>query len=137
MLNIGQIVYDYTNKRVMVFAGLKMLQNSKTGKCHSETGFILKDGTFIHLKAGEETPFKYTNINRDGKPFMGTFVINCKCVGRFLGIIDGYDTEVKTWAKNAIEEVEGLIAEKGLNATKEMFEGRNYYKHHIGEPKVI
>jgi hypothetical protein len=36
MLNIGQVVYDYTNERVVIFAGFKMLQNQETGKCHSD-----------------------------------------------------------------------------------------------------
>lgn len=134
MLNIGQIVYDYTNKRVIVFAGLEMLRNEKTGKCHSETGFILKDGTFVHLKAGEEIPFKYTNINMDGKPFIGMFVTNCRCKGYFFGIIDGYDAEVKVWAKEAIEEVEELIAKHRLNITKEEYNEKKYDRYHIGKP---
>lgn len=134
MLNIGQVVYDYTNKRVVVFAGLEMLQNDKTGKCHSETAFILKDGTFIHFKAGEKTPFEYTNINMEGKSFIGAFVVNCRCKGCFFGIIDGYDAEVKVWAKAAIEEAEGLIAEHGLNITKEEFSGKKYDRYHIGKP---
>jgi len=52
MLNIGQVVYDETNKRVIIFAGTRMLQNQETGKCWVEFGFILKDGTFIHTKGG-------------------------------------------------------------------------------------
>lgn len=136
MLNLGQLVYDSTNKRVMVFAGLEMLRNERTGNCHSETAFILKDGTFIHLKAGEEIPFKYTNINMNGKPFIGTFVTNCRCEGYFLGIIDGYDAEVKAWAKEAIEEIEVLITKHGLKVTNEVLEGKNYAKHHIGEPVI-
>ena len=118
MLNIGQVVYDYTNKRVVVFAGLEMLQNQKTGECHSETGFILKDGTFIYLKTNKKDPFKFTDINIDGKSFVGSFVTNCRCSGHFFGIIDGYDTEVKAWAKEAIEEVEELITKHGLNMIK-------------------
>lgn len=77
MLNIGQVVYDYTNKRVIVFAGMSMFQNQKTAKCHLESGFILKDGAFIHLKKDAKILFKYTNLVKDGKAFLGSFIIKC------------------------------------------------------------
>ena len=116
MLNIGQVVYDYTNDRIIIFAGTEMFQNQKTGKCHSEIGFILKNGSFIHLK-DEKTPFKYINFTMSGKPFTGSFVTKCKCSGCYFGIIDGNDEEVKAWAKESIEEIEVLITEHGLNIT--------------------
>ncbi len=133
MLNVGQVVYDYTNKRVVIFAGFQMLQNQKTGACHSESGFILKDGTFIHLK-DEKTPFKYSNLNIDGKPYTGSFIVKCKCGGCFFGIIDGDDTEVKAWAKEAIEEAETLVAKHGINTTEHTNNGEKFFRYHIGKP---
>ena len=139
MLNVGQVVYDYTNERVVIFAGLEMLQNRETGNCHSESGFILKDGTFIHLKNDSrkndaKDPFEYTNLTMDGKAYIGSFVIKCRCSGHFFGVIDGNDAEVKVWAKEAIEETEGLIAEHGLNATEYKSHEKKFLKYHIGEP---
>lgn len=137
MLNIGQVVYDYTNKGVIIFAGFGMFQNQKTGKCHSESGFILKDGTFIHLKSpkGKNTkiPFKYTNLIMDGKPFAGSFITKCQCNEHFFGIINGNDAEVKIWAKETIEETETLINKHGLNKTEEKHDGKEYPRYHIGK----
>lgn len=132
MLNIGQVVYDETNKRVVIFAGVEMFQNQKTGECHSESGFILKDGTFIHLKKDDKTPFKYTNFKMDGKPFTGSLIKKCRCEGCYFGIIDGYDEEVKVWAKEAIEETEEFIAGRGLNTNENKFNGKVYTVYHIG-----
>ncbi len=139
MLNVGQVVYDYTNERVVIFAGLEMLQNQETGRCHSESGFILKDGTFIHLKNDcikndAKDPFEYSNLNMDGKPVIGSFVTKCRCHGHFFGVIDGNDAEVKVWAKEAIEEVEALIAEHGINTTEHKSHERKFFEYHIGEP---
>ena len=133
MLNIGQVVYDYTNKRVVIFAGLEMLQNQKTGDCHSESAFVLKDGTFIHLK-GEKDSFEYSNLIVDGKPYIGSFVDKCQCHGHFFGILDGDDAEVKVWAKEAIEEAEALVAEHGINATEHRSHERKFFEYHIGKP---
>jgi len=141
MLNIGQVVYDETNKRVIIFAGTRMLQNQETGKCWVEFGFIFKDGTFIHTKGGEEIPFKYTNLIRDGKAFLGIFIALAQCYGHYFGIIDGDNEEVKTYAKDAIEATEALITEHGLN-TEECESHRGpYIRYHIGpikeyEPKM-
>jgi hypothetical protein len=131
MLNIGQVVYDYTNERVLIFAGLETLQSQKTGECHIELGFILKDGTFIHLKKCEEKPFKYTNIVMDTKPVIGSLVGKCRCLGYYFGILDGNDEEVKIWAKDAIEEVEGIIAERGLKMRIEGTGDRKYNSYYI------
>jgi len=126
MLNLGQVVYDYTNRRVIIFAGFEMSQDQETGKCHSESGFILKNGTFIHLKEGDKKPFKYTNLNMDDKPVIGSFVNKCQCKGCFFGIIGGNDSEVKVWAKEAIEEIETLINRQGLNVSEKEFGKRKY-----------
>ena len=74
MLNIGQVVYDYTNNRVIIFTGFRISKNP----CTSEFGFILKDGTFI-LSKGNKNLFKYTNLNINDKPVVGSFVDKCQC----------------------------------------------------------
>lgn len=117
MLNIGQVVYDYTNERVVIFAGLEILQNKKTGRCRSEAGFILKNGTFVQLK-DKDAPFEYTNLNMEGRIFLGSFVDKSKLRGHYLGVVNGDIPKVKTWAKEAIEEVEKLITKHGLNMIK-------------------
>ena len=135
MLNIGQVVYDYTNKRVIVFAGTEMFQNQKTGECHVDFGFILKYGTFIHIRRGEEVPFKYTNLILDTQAFVGSLINKVGCHGQYFGILDGNDAEVKAWAKEAIEIAEALIAERGLNITEHENHAGKYPCYHIGEPK--
>lgn len=131
MLNIGQVVYDYTNERVLIFAGTQPYQNQKTSECHIEFGFVLKDGTFIHVGKDEEIPFKYTNLNMGGKPLFGSFVGRFKLNGHYFGIIKGDGEGVKEAAKAAIEEVEALIVEYGLR-TIEMGQGdRKYTSYYI------
>lgn len=132
MLNIGQVVYDYTNERVLIFAGVEMKQNRKTNEHYSETGFILKDGTFIHLKEGEKIPFEYNNINMGSKVLVGAFVTKCECAGCYFGIINGHDAEVKVWAKETIEEIEGLIAKHGLNMIEKECGKKKYPYYYIG-----
>lgn len=132
MLNIGQVVYDETNKRVVIFAGIKMLQNQKTGECHSESAFILKDGTFIHLKKDDEKPFDYMNFTKGGKAFIGLFVGLAQCYGCYFGIMDGNNAEVKDWAREAIEATEALIAKHGLNTEERESHNGPYTRYHIG-----
>lgn len=132
MLNIGQVVYDYTNERVIIFAGLEVMQSSKTGNCHTEFGFILKDGTFIHLKKDGAIPFRYTNLVLGDKPYVGAFVDAARCLGHYFGIIDGDREDVKEWAKEAIEETEALIAERGgFNVKLVGSDGSEYPVYHI------
>ncbi len=133
MLNIGQIVYDYTNERVIIFAGIQMLQCQETGECTVESAFILKDGTFIHLKNDEGPPFKYTNLVIGTQTYVGSFVVKAKCYRHYFGIINGNDTEVKEWAKEAIEEVEALIAERGVNRHVEEIGDREHTTYYIKE----
>lgn len=123
MLNIGQVVYDYTNNRVIIFAGFEMLQNQKTGKCYSESAFILKDGTFIHFKEKNDRLFKYTNFVMNDKPFPGSFIDKCKCNNHYFGILDGDNLEIKTWAKESIKEMEILINKQGLDVKEEILFG--------------
>ena len=67
--------------------------------------FYFERRAFIHLKANEETLFKYTDISMGGKSVIGTFVTKCRCGGHFFGVIDGYDAEIKVWTKEAISEM--------------------------------
>ncbi len=135
MLNIGQVVYDYTNERVVIFAGFEMFQSKETGKCNSKSGFILKDGTFIDVD-GMSVPFDYANFVVDGKAWVGPFVEKADCYGHYFGIIDVNVPEVTKWAKEAIEETEALVAERGLNTTEEEADGKKYFRYHIGKPGV-
>jgi len=134
MLNVGQVVYDETNKRVIIFAGCKMLHNKKTGKCRAGSGLILPDGSFLRFKGNnaDNGKIKHTNLNLGGRPFLGSFVDKCKCRGHFFGIINGNDEKVKIWAKETIEEVEALIAERGLNTEECQSSKGTYTRYHIG-----
>jgi hypothetical protein len=114
MLNIGQVVYDYTNEKVILFAGTQMRQCQRTFECTVESAFIQKDGLFIHLKGDKRPWFDYTNLIVASKPLIGSFVDKFELHGHYFGIIDGHDEEVKKAAKVAIEEAETLIAEYGL-----------------------
>jgi len=136
MLNIGQVVYDYTNERVLIFAGVEMLQDQKAGKCTVNSAFILKDGTFILFKDGDgKERFEYTNFTRDGKPYIGSFVAKCGLGGCFFGVIaeDRLDEENFQWIKEAIEEIEVLIEAEGLTAVPKTYGKKSYTEYHIGE----
>jgi hypothetical protein len=126
MLNCGQVVYDYTNRKVIIFAGLDVLQNEKTGKCTTKSGFILKDGSFTIYSEENKRLFKYTNLSMSGKPIIGSFVSKCQCEGHYFGIIKGDDPEVKVWAKESIEEMETLINKQGLSISKKTVGKREY-----------
>lgn len=131
MLNLGQVVYDYTNNKVIIFAGVEVLQNKKTGKCTSKAGFILKDGSFTIYSEENKRPFEYTNLNMDGKPVIGSFVNKCQYEGHFFGIIKGNDPEIKVWAKESIEEMETLINIQGLNISKEIIDKKECVRCNI------
>jgi len=134
MLNVGQVVYDYTNKRVLIFAGLEMLQNQKTGACHVEEGFMLKDGTYIHIKDKKERDFHYVNLTKDGRPYAGSFIKALGLGGHYFGIIAEDRLKKEDWeeARKAIEEMEALILEHGLHTTDH--DNGSYTKYHIGKP---
>jgi hypothetical protein len=138
MLNIGQVVYDYTNERVLIFAGLEMLQRQNTGECTVHTAFILKDGAFILFKDNDgKERFEYTNFVRDGKAYVGSFIAKCGLGGCFFGIID--ESKLKEedfqWIKEAIEEAEVLIEAEGLNTVEKTFNKKTYNEYHIGKVK--
>jgi len=135
MLNVGQVVYDENDKRVIIFAGLEMLQNQKTGKCTVESGFILPDGSFLYFKDGDgKERIKYTNLNQDGKPISGSFISKCGLGGCYFGVISDklISEEMLEWAKEAIQEIEALIAEHGLNTEERESHNGPYTSYHIG-----
>lgn len=113
MLNIGQIVYDTTNHRVIMFAGVEMLQNQKTGKCHSESAFVDGEGNYMLFGKDKKTDFEYTNLTYDGKPWVGSAIRKLECGGCYFGILDGEIEEVITAAKEAIAEAKQFINEHG------------------------
>lgn len=113
MLNIGQIVYDTTNGRVIMFAGVEMLQNQKTGECHSESAFVDGEGNYKLFGKGEKTDFNYTNLTHKGKPWSGSAIQKLGLGGCYFGILDGEVEEVITAAKEAIAEAEAFIKEHG------------------------
>jgi len=124
MLNAGQVVYDFDNDKVVIFAGLEMLQNKKTGDCSSYVGFIELDDDgnpkFV-LECNENDDYpncrKYTNFlpaegyefsekGRIGKIPAGSFISYMKCGGVYFGILNDEAFEPHHWAaaKKAIEE---------------------------------
>ena len=89
MLNLGQVVYDSTNKRILIFGGIEMLQDQKTGKCHANRSFLTTDLEELFYGEDETTPFKYTNFDEiDGKIPSGEFIITAELGGCFFGCID-------------------------------------------------
>jgi len=120
MLNLGQVVYNYTDHVVIIFAGVEVLQDKKTGKCTTKTGFISKDGSFNIYSEENKRPFEYTNLNIGGRPAVGSFVDKCQCEGHFFGILKGDVPEIKVWAKESIEEMETLINKQGMNISKQV-----------------
>ncbi len=138
MLNVGQVVYDHTNERVLIFGGLEILKSQKTDKYTTTFAFILKDGTFILFEDGDgKEKFDYTNFIRDGKPYPGSFIDKCSLGGHYFGIIakEKLEEENFQWAKEAIEEVENLIEVEELNVVERTHDGKSYAEYHIGEIK--
>jgi len=114
MLNIGQVVYDTTNDRVLLFCGFEMFQNTKTGKCHAESAFIDEDGNFMEFSDSNPAPFKYTNFRKDGKPFIGCAVAELGLSGHFFGVLRGDIEEVKVAAIKAIKNMKEEMAIHGI-----------------------
>lgn len=94
MLNLGQVVYDHTNQRVLIFGGVTVLQNQKTGKCSSMSTFCTEDHEELTFggKNGN-CKFEYSNFERDsvegikGVP-SGEFIKAGELEGMFFGCID-------------------------------------------------
>jgi hypothetical protein len=114
MLNIGQIVYDFNNKRTIIFGGFKMLQDQKTDKCTSHTRFFNEKGDIEDYN--EICPFKYANFPNQGpdnKIPLGSLVSKAKLSGYYFGILkDNLGEKNKTarrkFIKEVIQEVEKL-----------------------------
>ena len=109
MLNLGQAVYDTTNKRVLIFGGIEMLQNQETGKCHTVVNFLTEDMEELRYGKDDERPFKYRNFDSvEGKIPIGKFVAAAGLSGHYFGNVD-FDlalqiTEMETAARETFEE---------------------------------
>jgi len=89
MLNLGQVVYDLTNKRVLIFGGISMLQNQESGKCHTEINFLTEDLEQLNYGKDNPTPFKYRNFAVvDGKIPCGDFMTAAELTGHFFGNVN-------------------------------------------------
>lgn len=88
MLNLGQVVYDLTNKRVLIFGGITFFQSQKTTKCHTESNFLTEDMEELRFGKDEKIPFEYTNWPMDPetkKVPIGDFVVACHLLGHYFG----------------------------------------------------
>ena len=110
MLNLGQAVYDTTNKRVLIFGGVEMLQNQETGKCHTVINFLTEDMEELRYGKDEERPFKYRNFDPvEGEIPVGKFFVGvADLLGHYFGNVDFnlalQITEMEDAAKETFEE---------------------------------
>lgn len=89
MLNIGQVVYDLTNERVLIFGGFEMLQDQKSGKCHTNNSFITEDLEELFYGEDEGVPFKYINFASVDKAVpLGDFIKVAGLGGCYFGRLD-------------------------------------------------
>lgn len=89
MLNLGQVVYDLTNERVLIFGGVEMMQDQITGKCHTNCSFLTEELQELFYGEDEDTPFKYINFAPvDGIVPIGEFVATVGIYGHYFGCID-------------------------------------------------
>lgn len=111
MLNIGQIVVDLDKNELMIFAGLEILQDQKTGECTAYHAFIMRDKTYVCGKT-KETRRNYTNFakGKDGRIPVGSFIDKQGLDGCYLGIIgkEKIDKEIMQSAVDAIKEFEEI-----------------------------
>jgi len=134
MLNLGQVVYDTTNNRTLLFCGFEMFQNKETGRCSSESAFIDENGNFMEFSDDNRCPFEYTNFMKDNKPFSGSAIKELGVGGHFFGILDGTREEVKKAAIKAIQDMKKEIAEHGITKqTKSGLSGKEHTSVTIGE----
>lgn len=93
MLNLGQVVYDHTNQRVLIFGGVEVLQEKKSGKCTSMSTFCTED--HVELAFGGKNgacPFKYSNFESNsvegikGIP-SGEFIKAAGLEGHYFGCV--------------------------------------------------
>lgn len=113
MLNIGQIVYDVTNHRFLMFGGNAMFQNQETGKCSVESVFFDEEGNVEEYDDSNPTPFKYTNFSLDGKPWSGSAIKALEVGGCYFGLLQVCE-EVIEAAKKAIAEAKEFTSGQGL-----------------------
>lgn len=109
MLNLGQVVYDITNKRVLIFGGVEMFQNQKSGACHTVANFLTEEMEELRFGKDEKTPFKYKNYPKDqetNKIPVGSFIEAVGVNGCYFGNIN---------FKMCLE------SEKAIEAIKETF----------------
>ena len=109
MLNLGQVVYDTTNKRILIFGGVEMLQNQSTGKCHTIVNFLTEDLEELIYGKGIKRPFKYRNFDSiEGKVPTGKFINVAQLGGCFFGNVNFkqalQDEEVKTAVEETFKE---------------------------------
>jgi len=103
MLNLGQVIYDLTNDRVLIFGGVEMIQDQDTGKCHTNCSFLTKELQELFYGEDEKTPFKYINFAAvDGSIPIGEFVATIGINGHYFGCIDWKKIlENPEWAESA------------------------------------
>jgi hypothetical protein len=124
MLNIGQVVYDTTNDRVLLFCGMEMYSSKKSvdKQCFVLSAFIDENGTVLeHDSRTNERKFEYTNLVKNGRPYAGTAITELRCNGHYFGIMDYDKTEVKDAAIKAIQAMKEEIAIHGI--TKKAIKG--------------
>ena len=117
MLNIGQIVYDFNNKRIIVFGGFEIFQDQKTGECIRKIRFFNENGD---IEDYNKLPFKYTNFPIQGsnnKIPMGSLISKEELEGLYFGILnDNLGQKSKTARQKLVKEV--IREAKELNLIK-------------------
>lgn len=91
MLNLGQVVYDMTNKRVLIFGGIEMFQDQKSGACHTVSNFLTEDMEELRFGEDEQPPFKYRNWPQDQETKaipIGSFASDANLMGCYFGNVD-------------------------------------------------
>ena len=124
MLNIGQVVYDTTNDRVLLFCGMEMYSSKKgvDKRCFVLSAFIDENGTVLEYDSRtNERKFEYTNLVKNGRPYAGTAITELRCNGHYFGIMDYDKTEVKDAAIKAIKTLKDKITT--YDNTKKTVEG--------------
>jgi hypothetical protein len=88
MLNLGQVVYDLTNERILIFGGVEMIQDQGTGECHTNTSFLTEESEALYFGKDEKVPFKYTNFPpENGIVPLGEFVAAAELYGHYFGCL--------------------------------------------------
>jgi len=89
MLNLGQVVYDLTNGRILIFGGVEMIQNQETGECHTNVSFLTEESEALYFGKDKNVPFKYTNFPpENGIVPIGEFVAKAGLHGHYFGCLD-------------------------------------------------